>query len=84
MYIMVSILGKLEGVRLHSMKLGKGIESPRETLGLWDSDRKSFFKPSLSSAPLRHQGEQGRAARGSCLGQVCIMIEEMCYLCRNN
>lgn len=60
------------------MKLSKGIESHREAVvGLWDLDRKSFFKPTLNSAPFWHPGGQSRAAIGSCQGQNCIMIEKM-------
>lgn len=47
-------------------------------LGLWDSDRKSFFKSTLELSTTKHCGEQkGSETRGSCQRKTCVMIEKM-------
>lgn len=59
MYIMTNIYsGKVRGVCLHNMKLGKGIESHRENLSFGIQTENYFLNPTPSSLPLQHHGEQ--------------------------
>ena len=80
MYIMTNIYsGKVRGVCLHNMKLGKGIESHRETLVLWDSDRKLLFKAysKFTTTPASWRTENSES-HGSHHRQTCVIVEEMC------